>query len=116
MDNTGATTIGANKITSAKILDGELVNADINSAAAIAYSKLNLAGSLVNADLSATAAIADTKLAQLTTAGKVADSALSASEREKNPLPNTQFSEKELNEFLDTLPVKKTDDGKGGRK
>ena len=43
-------------------------------------------------------------------------SALSASEREKNPLPNTQFSEKELNEFLDTLPVKKTDDGKGGRK
>ncbi|MBI3311899.1 MAG: hypothetical protein HYZ88_00005, partial [Candidatus Omnitrophica bacterium] len=44
-----------NAITSAKILDGEIVNAD----------------------LSATAAIADTKLATISTAGKVADSALS---------------------------------------
>jgi hypothetical protein len=45
------------------ILDGTIVNADINSAAAIAYSKLNLATSIVNGDISASAAIALSKLA-----------------------------------------------------
>jgi hypothetical protein len=50
-------------VTSAKILDDTIVNADINSAAAIAYSKLNLATSIVNADVSTSAAIALSKLA-----------------------------------------------------
>lgn len=40
-----------------------IVNADINSSAAIAYSKLNLSGSIVNADVSASAAIARSKVA-----------------------------------------------------
>lgn len=40
-----------------------LVNANINAAAAIAYSKLALTGSIVNADISASAAIAYSKLA-----------------------------------------------------
>lgn len=35
-----STTIAANAVTSAKILDGEIVNADINASAAIALSKL----------------------------------------------------------------------------
>ena len=48
--------IAANAVTSAKILDGEIVNADI----------------------SATAAIADTKLATIATAGKVSNSATTA--------------------------------------
>ncbi|MCC6573870.1 MAG: hypothetical protein IT462_08765 [Planctomycetes bacterium] len=39
-----------------------LVNADVDAAAAIAYSKLNLATSIVNADISGTAAIAYSKL------------------------------------------------------
>lgn len=39
-----------------------IVNADINAAAAIAYSKLSLAGSIVNADISNSAAIAASKL------------------------------------------------------
>ena len=38
-------------------------NADIKAAAAIAYSKLNLADSIVNADVSTTAAVAYSKLA-----------------------------------------------------
>ena len=46
-------------------LANSIVNADINSSAAIAYSKLNLATSIVNADVSASAAIAISKLAQL---------------------------------------------------
>jgi len=50
-------------ITSAKIVDGTIVNADINSSAAITYSKLSLGTSIVNADISASAAIALTKLA-----------------------------------------------------
>jgi len=50
-------------ITSAKIVDGTIVNADINSSAAITYSKLSLGTSIVNADVSASAAIALTKLA-----------------------------------------------------
>lgn len=39
-----------------------LVNANINSAAAIAYSKLNLAGGIVNNDVSGSAAVAYSKL------------------------------------------------------
>lgn len=39
-----------------------LVNANINAAAAIAYSKLNLAGGIVNNDVSSSAAIAYSKL------------------------------------------------------
>ena len=51
-------TIAANAVTSAKIADGEIVNADV----------------------SATAAIADTKLATIATAGKVSNSATTATE------------------------------------
>lgn len=48
---------------SGAITAGVIVNADINAAAAIAYSKLALTGSIVNADISASAAIASSKLA-----------------------------------------------------
>lgn len=41
----------------------KLVNANIDAAAAIAYSKLSLGGSIVNADIAASAAIALSKLA-----------------------------------------------------
>jgi hypothetical protein len=47
---------------------GQIVNADINASAAIAYSKLALTGSVVNADIGASAAIAYSKLASLTSA------------------------------------------------
>ena len=50
-------------ITTAKIADGAVVNVDVNSTAAIAYSKLNLATSIVNADINSSAAIALSKLA-----------------------------------------------------
>ncbi len=43
-------------------LAGSIVNADVNASAAIAYSKLNLATSIVNADVNASAAIAYSKL------------------------------------------------------
>lgn len=70
--------IATGAVTSAKILDDTIVNADINSAAAIAYSKLNLATSIVNADVSTSAAIVDTKLATISTASKVSNSATTA--------------------------------------
>ncbi|MDQ7773586.1 MAG: hypothetical protein RDU13_08685, partial [Elusimicrobiales bacterium] len=54
--------VGDNTVTSAKIVDDSIVNADINSAAAIAYSKLALTGSILNADVNAGAAIAYSKL------------------------------------------------------
>lgn len=82
---------------------GEIVNADINASAAIAlsklatgalpsaitisssnvattlaYNKLALTGNIVDADISSSAAIADTKLATISTAGKVANSATTA--------------------------------------
>lgn len=44
------------------IVDNSIVNADINSSAAIAYSKLNLTGGVVNSDVSGSAAIAYSKL------------------------------------------------------
>jgi len=53
---------GADTLTPDIVADS-LVNADINSAAAIAYSKLNLANSIVDADVAAAAAIARSKLA-----------------------------------------------------
>ena len=56
--------------------NGNIDNANIKSAAAIAYSKLALTGGIVNADVSASAAIVDTKLATVSTAGKVNFSAL----------------------------------------
>jgi hypothetical protein len=43
-----------------------LANANVDAAAAIAYSKLNLSGSIVNADINAAAAIAYSKLEALT--------------------------------------------------
>lgn len=44
-------------------LTNSIVNADINSAAAVAYSKLNLSNSILNSDINASAAIAYSKLA-----------------------------------------------------
>jgi hypothetical protein len=54
-------------ITSTQILDGTIVNADINASAAIAFTKIASTGAIVNADINASAAIALTKLAQPTT-------------------------------------------------
>lgn len=45
-----------------KVADDSITNTQINSAAAIAYSKLNLSNSVVNADIAAAAAIAYSKL------------------------------------------------------
>lgn len=60
------------------IIHRKLVNASVDDAAAIAYSKLNLGTSIVNADVSASAAIEDTKLGTISTANKVNGGALVA--------------------------------------
>ena len=80
-------------VTSAMILDGTIVNGDISAAAAIGLSKLAAGAlpsgitvnsdnivdlSIVNADINASAAIVDTKLATIATAGKVSNSATTA--------------------------------------
>jgi hypothetical protein len=72
--------IADSAVTSAKIADGAIVNADVNASAAIAYSKLNLGTSIVNSDISTSAAIVDTKLATISTAGKVSNSATTATD------------------------------------
>ena len=65
-----------NSVTSAKIVDGTIVNADINASAAIAKSKL-ASLDIVNADVNASAAIAGTKVApafglqNITTSGTI---------------------------------------------
>lgn len=51
----GVLTLGTGAVTSTKILDDTITNADINSAAAIAYSKLNLSNSIVAGDLTSNA-------------------------------------------------------------
>ena len=58
--------LGDNSVTSAKIADGAIVNADINASAAIAKTKL-ASLDVVNADVNASAAIAFSKMANLTT-------------------------------------------------
>jgi hypothetical protein len=57
-------------------LSGSIVNADVNSSAAIAYSKLALTGSVVNADIGASAGIAYSKL---TLTGSIVDGDVSSS-------------------------------------
>jgi hypothetical protein len=57
IDSSGVTSITANSI----------VNADINTAAAIVYSKLSLANTIVNADISTAAAIGLDKIADVAT-------------------------------------------------
>lgn len=56
-------------VTSGMIADLSIVNADVSSSAAIAYSKLNLNGSIVNSDISASAAISISKLSASTISG-----------------------------------------------
>jgi hypothetical protein len=60
---TVVTTGDSGTVTSTMIANDTIVNADINSSAAIAYGKLNLTSSIVNADISSSAAIANSKLA-----------------------------------------------------
>ena len=57
-----ATTAYVDSYITGTVPDNSLTNIKINSAAAISYSKLNLATSIVNADISASAAIAYSKL------------------------------------------------------
>ena len=70
---TGTVTLPTGTVTSGMILNDTIVNADINSTAAIAYSKLSLGGTItsadlvdgtiVNSDINASAGIALSKLA-----------------------------------------------------
>ena len=57
---------GTNWFTLNQFPDTGIINADIASAAAIAYSKLNLSTSIVNADVAVGAAVALSKLATVT--------------------------------------------------
>jgi hypothetical protein len=87
------TTGDTGTVTSTMILEGTIVNADINASAAIALSKLatgalptaitvasaNIVdGTIVNADINASAGIVDTKLATISTAGKVSGTAITS--------------------------------------
>jgi hypothetical protein len=62
ISSAGVVTISTGAVTSAKILDSTIVNADISGSAAIAYSKLNLTGSVLSGDI-ATGTIANSRLA-----------------------------------------------------
>jgi hypothetical protein len=89
---TSGDTLTPTKLNAARTAT-DIVNADISASAAIALSKLatgalptaitvasaNLVdGTIVNADINASAAIVDTKLATIATAGKVANTATTA--------------------------------------
>jgi len=54
--------VGNSSVTSAMIVDGTIVNADVASNAAVAYSKLSLSNTIVNADVASNAAINTTKI------------------------------------------------------
>ena len=64
---TVVTTGDTGTVTSTMIADGTIVNADVNSSAQIAYSKLALTNGIVNADINASAAIDWTKIAPSST-------------------------------------------------
>ena len=58
-------------IVSADITDGEVVNADISTSAAIAYSKLNLASSITNSDLAGSIAASKLVGTDIATVGTI---------------------------------------------
>lgn len=62
VDTAAVGDIDADSVAGLTIKSGTIIDADINSSAAIAYSKLALVGSVVNADISSSAAIAYSKL------------------------------------------------------
>src|SRR5665213_1476723 len=66
----------AGTVTNSILATDAVTNVKVAAGAAIAYSKLNLTGAILNADLAGS--ISDSKLSTITTAGKVADSALSS--------------------------------------
>lgn len=57
-----ATASGVAHLSSGVLSGSNIVNADVDAAAAIAYSKLNLSGGIVNADVNASAAIVSSKI------------------------------------------------------
>ncbi len=84
-------TVANSAITSAKIADGSVTNADINASAAIAYSKLALANSITNADLTANA-VTTSKVADGTvTTAKLADGAVTTSKLDATGATNGQI-------------------------
>jgi hypothetical protein len=68
--------IADNAITAAHIADGTIIAADIADGSVTSAKILD--GTIVNADINASAAIVDTKLATISTAGKVSNSATTA--------------------------------------
>jgi hypothetical protein len=77
-DSVSNRVLAPDAVTSTEIADDSIMNADVNSAAGIQYSKLALSNSIVDADVSSTANISDTKLNTISTAGKVDNSATTA--------------------------------------
>ena len=71
------TSLSASSLSSGTVADGRL-SANVSLLGQTIESAEITDGTIVNADINAAAAIADTKLATISTAGKVADSALSA--------------------------------------
>ncbi len=70
-------TIAASAVTSSKIADSTITNADVSPTAAISYSKLSLTNSVQNSDLTANS-VTTSKVANGTvTTSKLADSAVS---------------------------------------
>jgi hypothetical protein len=72
----GANTIATGAVTSAKIADGTIANADISGTAAIAYSKLSLTGNIVAGDLAADAVTTAKILDGNVTSAKIADATI----------------------------------------
>jgi len=58
----GVYTTDTGTVTSTMIANDTIVNSDINSSAAIAYSKLNLTSGIINSDIGSSAAISYSKL------------------------------------------------------
>ncbi len=76
-------------IASADITDGTIVNADINSGAAITYSKLSLANSIINSDLAGSITASKLVGTDITTVGTITSGTWSASAVEYNKLSLT---------------------------
>lgn len=80
----GSTVESLTTTTNTQALTNKTISGASNTLSNIAYSSLNLTNSIVNADINASAAIVDTKLANISTAGKVSNSATTATSSNTN--------------------------------
>lgn len=92
ISNAGVLTISSNAIGSSEITDGSIVNADVNSSAAIVYSKLSLTNSIVSGDITDGTITTNDILDGTITTSDISDGTITTTDISDGTITNTDIS------------------------